>query len=603
MPDDPPSSARYSAFISYSSADAKFAAWLHRELESYRLPPHLAEQGGLRGGRLKPLFHDTWEMNAHHDLPQALREAIAESESMIVICSPAAKASEWVGREIELFRALHGDSPVRAALIEGAPAEAFPPALLADQGAEPAAADFRRGGSARKLAVLKLVAALAGVQLDELVQRDGQRRTRRVLAASAAAMAATVVISVLSVVAITSHAAEERQRARAEGLNEAMLTDVRASLKRSGRLDLLQTVNQAVDGYYRDTDDLTETAQAQRAQLMRAMGEDDEKRGDLASAQARFAQAHVITADLLTARPDDPQRLFDHAQSAYFLGFIAWETGDGEGARRGFQAYDTLARRLAAKDPGNTDWQMEVAYAESNLGLLALRQAGDTRTAQTRFASALARFQRVAEARPADADVQFELSDAHAWVAESLRVTDDLAGARAHRLAQRRILEGLLAIDRRNVAARIDLLSNQLAMARLDASSGRPAEAVAALDRGQADAKALLEISPGNRELVTQLRAFELFKVRTQLSMPGNQRPANGALLAALGDCTTTGVGEAEREMARFCQVLRARTLAAAGDRPAASRLLAGARPRRGGDVLSGRWGLDFAQEIRLAGG
>ena len=109
-----------------------------------------------------------------------------------MICSPAAKASEWVGHEIELFRALHGDAPIRAALIEGQPEDAFPTALMTGTGAQPVAADFRRRGSARKLAVLKLVAALAGVQLDELVQRDGQRRTRRVLAASATAMAATV---------------------------------------------------------------------------------------------------------------------------------------------------------------------------------------------------------------------------------------------------------------------------------------------------------------------------------------------------------------------------------------------------------------------------
>ena len=603
MPDDTPSSPRYSAFISYSSADAKFAAWLHRELESYRLPRHVAERGAAPGGRLKPLFHDTWEMNAHHDLPQALREAIAESESMIVICSPAAKASEWVGREIELFRALHGDAPIRAALVEGSPEDAFPPALLADQGAEPAAADFRRGGSARKLAVLKLVAALAGVQLDELVQRDGQRRTRRVLAASATAMAATVVIAVLSVVAITSQAAEERQRARAEGLNEAMLTDVRASLKRSGRLDLLATVNQAVDGYYKNQDDVTDTAQAQRAQLLRAMGEDDEKRGALASAQARFAQAHVLTASLLAERPDDPQRLFDHAQSAYYLGFIAWKTGDGAGARRGFQAYDDLARRLVAKDPGNPDWQMEAAYAESNLGMLALRQAGDPKAAQAQFASALARFEQVAKTRPSDADVQLERSDGYAWVADTLRQRGDLTGARANLLAQRHILDGLLAIDPQNVPARTDLLANQLAMARLDAAEGRYTVAVTGLDRGRADAQALLRVSPGNHEIATQVRAFELFKVRTQLSMPTGQRPGNEALLGALGGCDASGVAEADREIARFCRVLRARVLAAAGDRPGASRLLAQARPPAGGDALSARWGLDFAEEMRLAGG
>src|SRR5204862_4544636 len=195
----------------------------------------------------------------------------------------------------------------------------------------------------------------------------------------------------------------------------------------------------------------------------------DEKRGELASAQTRFAEAHVITARLLAARPDDPQRIFAHAQSAYYLGFIAWKTGDGAGARRGFAAYDELARRLLAIEPANPDWQLEAAYAESNLGMLALRQAGDAKAAQRQFESALGRFEAVAKKKPGDADAQLELSDGYAWLADARRRQGDLSGARANRRAQRRILEALVAADAQNVPARTDLLANQLAMARLAA--------------------------------------------------------------------------------------------------------------------------------------
>ena len=594
---------RYSAFISYSSHDRTFAGWLHRELEAYRLPKRLAEasQGALRGGRLKPLFHDTWELNAHHDLPQALREAIAQSESMIVICSPAAAKSEWVGREIELFRDLHGDAPIRAALVEGEPEDAFPPALLGDQDVQPVAADFRRPTADRKLSVLKLVAALAGVQLDELVQRDGQRRTRRVMAFSGAAVATMAVVSVLSVVAITSREAAERQRTKAEGLNEVMLTDVRARLKRSGRLDLLSTVNQAVESYYRGQDNVSDSGQEQRARLLQAMGEDDEKRGDLNGATARFLEARLLTASLLAAKPNDPKRIFAQAQSEYYMGFIDWHKGDGAAARRGFEAYATLAQRLVKADPKNLDWQLEAAYAESNLGMLALRQAGDAPTAERHFTTALQKFQLAADGKPKDADRWLELADGYAWLADTQRVRGDLASAQASRAAQRRILDGLLAADPLNVDAKSAMLSNQLALARLEAARGQTAQAIALLDKGHADAVALMRTSPDNAEFAAQARAFELFKVRTQLGLPSGRRPSSGALVRAIGDCEAKGGGASEREIADFCTVLSARILAGDGDARGAQRALARLHSPKTGDAYSPRWGLNFSEEARLA--
>ncbi|WP_293907778.1 toll/interleukin-1 receptor domain-containing protein [Phenylobacterium sp.] len=603
-----PNSLRYSAFISYSSVDTAFAARLHRDLEAYRLPRRLAQlahPGQLRRGRLKPLFHDTWDLNAAHDLPAALREAIAQSESLIVVCSPAAATSDWVGREIELFRALHGDGRIRAALIEGDMATSFPPALLGGQGGpvmEPLAADFRRGASARKLGTLKLVAALAGVELDELIQRDAQRRTRRVVALAGASVAAMAVVSVLAVAAVTAREAARLQQARTEGLNEVMLTDVRSRLKRTGRLDLLSTVNEAVLNYYRDQNDLSDSAQEQRARLLQAMGEDDEKRGNLETAAARFAEARRITVALLAASPQDPKRIFGQAQSEYYLGFIAWQRGDGVAARRGFEAYAALAQQLVRKDPSNIDWLMETAYAESNLGMLALRQAGDAPTAERHFTTALSTLQAAANSKPRDVDRQLEVADGYAWLADTERVRGDLAGVAANRTAQRRIIDALLAADPLNVAARTAMLSNELAMARLDAARGQYGAAIARLDRGRADAVAVMKSAPGNAEVASQARAFELFKVRTLLAGPAERRPSPRALAKVLGPCEPRAGGTSDHEIADFCTVLHARILALQGDRRGASRALAMLAISPKGDAYSARWGLNLADEARLAG-
>ena len=49
-------SFRYTAFISYSHADQKAAAWLHKAIESYKIPKDLQGTPGRDGPIPKSLF-------------------------------------------------------------------------------------------------------------------------------------------------------------------------------------------------------------------------------------------------------------------------------------------------------------------------------------------------------------------------------------------------------------------------------------------------------------------------------------------------------------------------------------------------------------------
>ena len=200
---------RYWAFVSYSHKDAAFGRRLHRRLESYQLPRRLAGRVTARGtvpARLAPVFRDREELAAASDLSAEVRAALAQSRSLVVVCSPEAAASSWVSREVQLFRALHPERPIFAALHRGEPGQSFPSALRDDgsEAVEPLAADFRKDRDGDALGFLKLVAGIAGLPLDELVQRDAHRRARRVTAVTAAALSAVVVMSVLTVAAITA---------------------------------------------------------------------------------------------------------------------------------------------------------------------------------------------------------------------------------------------------------------------------------------------------------------------------------------------------------------------------------------------------------------
>lgn len=192
---------RYVAFLSYSHRDKAATEWLHRSLERFRMPRKLVGRETAKGpvpARLIPIFRDRDELAATDDLGTALRNALEGSEHLIVIASDASAKSKYVEEEIRSFKAHRGEARVFGLIVGGEPyastmpgresEEAFPRALrfklgpdgqVSDVPAEPIAADIRPGKDGRRLALLKIIAGITGLRLDDLVQREAQRRARR----------------------------------------------------------------------------------------------------------------------------------------------------------------------------------------------------------------------------------------------------------------------------------------------------------------------------------------------------------------------------------------------------------------------------------------
>ena len=229
---------KYWAFISYSHRDAKWAAWLHRSLESYRPPRALIGTSTAAGAvpkRLAPVFRDREELASATDLGASINHALRESACQIVICSPSAARSRWVNEEILAFKRLGREQRIFCLIVEGEPhasdkpeqaeLECFPPALRFGLGAdgqlsstpsEPIAADARSGKDGKGHAKLKLIAGVLGVGFDTLRRREQQRRNRRLFALSCAATFGMVVASSLATYALIQRRTAEEQRARAE---------------------------------------------------------------------------------------------------------------------------------------------------------------------------------------------------------------------------------------------------------------------------------------------------------------------------------------------------------------------------------------------------
>ena len=215
------STAQYKAFISYSHADEQFASWLHRRLEQFRVP-RSPDFASLPARPLKPIFRDADELASSSDLGDSLRGALAQSERLIVVCSPNSAASRWVNEEVREFLRQRSPSDVLCVLLDGEPNQVFPEAL---QSFEPLAADFRAGHASRRDALLRLVAGLLGVGFDALRQRDQVARHRRMAMVASGSLILTGLTSAL---AVTAYLGQKRAQEQAAVSNEiaTFLTDL-----------------------------------------------------------------------------------------------------------------------------------------------------------------------------------------------------------------------------------------------------------------------------------------------------------------------------------------------------------------------------------------
>tara|TARA_R110000824_G_scaffold104214_6_gene247370 strand:+ start:39307 stop:40848 length:1542 start_codon:yes stop_codon:yes gene_type:complete len=410
-----PQAVRFRAFVSYSHADAAIAQKLHRKIETYRLPRHLqADQMDCPdNGRLGRIFRDREDLPAAEDLSESVKQALAGSQVLVVICSPDAKASIWVAREIELFRALHPGRPVLAALVRGEPEEAFPAPLL--NGAEPLAADLRKEGDGWRLGILKIIAGIAEVPLDALVQRDATRRIRRVMAVTGGTLVALLAMIGMTIFAIQSRNEAQHQQAEAEGLVEYMLTDLREKMDDVGRLEIMESVNERAMDYYSQQDGLSPL----QASIVRLMAEDDERRGDSESALKKYLEALGITEKLLLTAPENSQRRLDHAQSHNAIGGWFEHQGQYGKALAHYRQSLELAQRTDHESANASKWLQELSYTNANLCSSYLLQGSNVRRAKMHCRKALIQAERLTKLRPESRTARLDLAIRYAWLADT----------------------------------------------------------------------------------------------------------------------------------------------------------------------------------------
>ena len=618
---------RYMAFLSYSHQDAAIADWLHEELEEFHVPPRLVgkltDQGPVPK-RLAPIFRDRHELAAASDLGEEIEEAITGSRFLIVLCSPAAAKSHWINEEIACFKRLHREDRILAAIIDGEPfasddpgeeaEECFPPSLRVrfdsrgrptTQRAEPIAADLRDEGDGRKMGLLKIAAGMMGVGLDDLAQREAQRRHRRLYAITAASVAGMLFTSGLAYTAIDARDEARDQRREAEGLIGFMLGDLRQRLEPVGRLDVLDAVGARALAYYekQDKTDLSDDALAQRSKALNLMGEIAASRGDLDGALRRYREALAGTAEALRRSPDDPQRMFDHAQSVFYVGETAKWRGAINVAAAQFREYRRLADGMIAADPDNPKWQLEGVYSSSNLGRVELEQARYAEAAAT-FQSSVGKMERLTASEPGNQEYLRLMLEALGYHADALDYAGRLDQAIEQRERQLGLLAPQLALDRPDAGLRQKAMIANMHLSLMRFERG---ETKASLDHAAVAVglgRRLVELEPTNADWMgrsaSTLLNQALLLLRAGRIVEAKAAADQGCDLAnrlTARDPTVV----AWRETSQRCLRRRAE-LALAGGSPSEAMLLARqaldvVRSEKG-DTSSDRFALSQAQKL-----
>lgn len=448
--------SKFRAFIAYSHQDEVWAKWLHKALETYRVPARLV---GMKTGigaiphRLAPIFRDRAELPSASDLDHKVNEALDQSANLIVICSPRSATSNYVNEEIITFKGLGKADRIFCLIIDGEPnatelagreaEECFAPALRFGFAADglptqkrtaPIAADARRGKDGRANAKLKIIAGILDVSFDALEQREHHRHMQRMVVITSVALVAMLITTGLGIDAVIAGKAAQRRQKQAEGLVDFMLGDLHDKLYKVQRLDLIEAVDDKTLAYFKSlpTTDVSGEALVLRVRALTKIG------------SLRLDQGHLQAA-LADAAPTSIPQQVSYAEVLSFIGMTNWREGKLDDAQGAFESARDLLHRVQPQTPGDKDQEMlfQLATTYNNIGHV-LEARGRLDAAAQEYKQMLALSLQLVSLDPAYARWSEALGAAHNNVGKLALISGDLAGAIAEYRADE-IIESALS--------------------------------------------------------------------------------------------------------------------------------------------------------------
>ena len=185
----------YYAFISYSTADSKWAKWLQHQLSYYHIPSSVKKSKIGIPNKIRPVFIYEYDL-AGNQLHSVIQKELESSKYLIVICSPSAAKSKYVNGEVETFIRMGRSEYIIPFVVDGevnstdSKQECFPPVLLdmlrsGDKNNELRGINVKTNG--KHQALVDVVATMLGVRRDVLWNRYKMRMLKQRIAMCAIA--------------------------------------------------------------------------------------------------------------------------------------------------------------------------------------------------------------------------------------------------------------------------------------------------------------------------------------------------------------------------------------------------------------------------------
>ena len=532
----------YRAYLSYSHEDEAWAKWLHTALESYHVPRRLVGKPGKFGeipARINPVFRDREDLSAARDLGQRITEALSHSESLIVICSPAAAKSRWVNEEIRQYRKSGQTGRIYCLIVDGEPKpdpagqSCFPPALFEDapQGSfEPLAADVRQWADGKRLAKLKLVAGLLGIRLDELRQRDQQRR-RKVRAFAGLGVIAVLALVIMLLVAQVSR---QHEREMAEQM-AGFIVDLGEKLQSETDLETLASISTEALKHFGelDPDKLTAETGTKVALTLRQAGRVSQLQGKTEEAIRALTQSRDLLAALNEKNPESADVLYELGNAEFYIGNLFLDQGDYARTRPDFEKYHEITGRLMEADPGNPKWMMERSYSHNNLAALQLRIGmGVDEASLAHLQAAIDLIEKVMQIAPDKTVYASQYATTLAWAADAQYEACNLENAMALRQKALQLAESQSRSEPGNNDLKRRYAYAISGVSSLEAKTGQLDLAESNLDLVISMLGELSAADPSNM-LYPQQIAYRQFRL-AKLMAASNRLAEAGALMAKL---------------------------------------------------------------------
>ncbi|NCT81858.1 MAG: serine/threonine protein kinase [Comamonadaceae bacterium] len=328
------------------------------------------------------------------------------------------------------------------------------------------------------------------------------RRHRLAVAAGSTAVLLLLASTATSLLqARRAEAAEHQAQARrqqAEDLLGYMLGELADKLRPIGRLELLDGVGSKAQALLERQPDADAHTRLQRARALAVIAEVRVAKSEFDDA----LQALLAAQKLVQDEPSDEALVVSWYRTrgaiAFWQGEVARLQRRLDAQEDAWLSYRDFAERWRQRSPADSDALLEVSYAQTNLGSLALLR-GRLGEAEKLFRSSLEAKTAALVQKPDRTDLQGDVANTISWLGNVLTQSGQLRSARASYLQGLEKIEAVRAARPDDLAWLKKQADMQLRLAELELDMGLLPAAFDHLQAARAGARRLVQADPSNQ--------------------------------------------------------------------------------------------------------